>query len=134
MAEAGIESSVGSFGDSVDNALADIIIGRFKTEVLRHDGPWRGVADVEYATLAWISGFNTVRLLEPLRYLPPAEYEQQSHQAQLAQIGAMGLNEPSLRESRCGSPDTGQDASPTSKPYRAAYLRDDHSGHSRPVR
>ena len=92
LAEAGIEPSVGSRGDSYDNALAETIIGLFKTEVIRHDGPWRGVDDVEYATLEWVSWFNSARLLEPLGYSPPAEYEEQFHQSQLAQIGAGGLN------------------------------------------
>lgn len=92
LAEAGIEPSVGSRGDSYDNAMAESLIGLFKTEVIRHDGPWRGVDDVEYATLEWVSWFNTQRLLEPLGYLPPAEYEQQFHQSQLAQLGVVGLN------------------------------------------
>jgi len=77
LAEAGIEPSVGSRGDSYDNALAETIIGLFKTEVIRHAGPWRGLDDVEYATLDWVSWFNTERLLEPLGYVPPAEFEAQ---------------------------------------------------------
>jgi putative transposase len=81
LAEAGIESSVGSRGDSYDNALAESVIGLFKTEVIRHAGPWRGRDDVEYATLEWVAWFNTQRLLEPLGYLPPAEYEEQYHRA-----------------------------------------------------
>ena len=103
LAEAGIEPSVGSRGDSYDNAMAETVIGLFKTEVIHKDGPWRGVDDVEYATLEWVSWFNTARLLEPLGYLPPAEYEEQFHQSQLAQIGAGGLNEPSLRKTRSDS-------------------------------
>lgn len=79
LAEAGIEASVGSRGDSYDNALAETIIGLFKTEVIYHDGPWRGLEHVEYATLEWISWYNTQRLMEPLGYLPPAEYEAQYH-------------------------------------------------------
>ena len=74
---AGIEASVGSRGDAYDNALAESVIGLFKTEVIRHAGPWRSLDDVEYATLAWVAWFNTCRLLEPLGYLPPAEYELQ---------------------------------------------------------
>ncbi len=77
LADAGIEPSVGSRGDSYDNALAETIIGLFKTEVIHRDGPWRGPDDVEMATLEWVSWFNTIRLLEPLGYLPPAEFEAQ---------------------------------------------------------
>ena len=81
LAEAGIEPSVGSRGDSYDNALAETVIGLFKTELIRQAGPWRGLDDVEYATLEWVAWFNTQRLLEPLGYLPPAEYEEQYHRA-----------------------------------------------------
>jgi len=79
LAQAGIEASVGSRGDSYDNALAETIIGLFKTEVIHHAGPWRGLEHVEYATLEWVSWYNTQRLMEPLGYLPPAEYEAQYH-------------------------------------------------------
>ena len=75
LAGAGIEPSVGSKGDSYDNALAESVIGLFKTEVIRLQGPWRGLEDVEVATLEWVWWFNERRLLEPLGYLPPAEYE-----------------------------------------------------------
>lgn len=75
LAEAGIEPSVGSKGDSYDNALAESVIGLFKTEVIRKDGPWRGLDEVEYARLEWVAWFNTQRLLEPLGYVPPAEFE-----------------------------------------------------------
>jgi len=85
LAEAGIEPSVGSRGDSYDNALAESVIGLFKTELIRQAGPWRGLDDVEYATLEWVAWFNTQRLLEPLGYLPPAEYEEQYHRASAAQ-------------------------------------------------
>lgn len=77
LAEAGIEASVGRRGDSYDNALAESVIGLFKTEVIRQQGPWRGLEHVEYATLDWVHWFNTARLLEPLGYLPPAEFEAQ---------------------------------------------------------
>jgi len=86
LAEAGIEPSVGSRGDSYDNALAESVIGLFKTEVIRRDGPWRSLDDVEYATLEWVAWFNTQRLLEPLGYLPPAEYEEQFHRTQIAPV------------------------------------------------
>ncbi|WP_409945781.1 IS3 family transposase [Rubrivirga sp. S365] len=75
LSEAGIEPSVGSKGDSYDNALAETVIGLFKTEEIHRNGPWRGLEDVELATLEWVWWFNERRLLEPLGYLPPAEYE-----------------------------------------------------------
>lgn len=77
LLEAGIEPSVGSRGDSYDNALAETVIGLFKTEVIHHRGPWRSFDDVEFATLEWVWWFNHQRLLEPLGYLPPAEFEAQ---------------------------------------------------------
>ncbi len=76
LAEAGIEPSVGSKGDSYDNALAESVIGLFKTEVIRLRGPWRNVEDVEFATLEWVWWFNYHRLLEPIGHVPPAEYEE----------------------------------------------------------
>lgn len=91
LAEAGIEPSVGSRGDSYDNALAESVIGLFKTELIRQTGPWRGLDDVEYATLEWVAWFNTQRLLEPLGYLPPAEYEEQYHRASAAQAPEVAL-------------------------------------------
>ena len=69
-------SSVGSVGDSYDNALAETIIGLFKTEVIRRRGPWRTIDAVEYATLEWVDWFNHRRLLEPIGNIPPAELEQ----------------------------------------------------------
>jgi putative transposase len=75
LADAGIAPSVGSRGDSYDNAPAETIIGLFKTEVIRLKGPWRHLEAVEFATLDWVDWFNTRRLLEPIGYVPPAEYE-----------------------------------------------------------
>ena len=75
LADAGIEPSVGSRGDSYDNALAESVIGLFKTEVIRRLGPWRHLEAVEFATLDWVDWFNTRRLLEPIGDVPPAEYE-----------------------------------------------------------
>jgi putative transposase len=75
LAEAGIEPSVGSVGDSYDNALAETIIGLFKTEVIHRRGPWRSFEAVEFATLEWVDWFNTRRLLEPIGNIPPAEAE-----------------------------------------------------------
>jgi transposase InsO family protein len=79
LAEAGIEPSVGSVGDSYDNALAETINGLFKTEVIRRRGPWRSVEAVELATLAWVDWFNHRRLLEPIGHVPPAEAEARYH-------------------------------------------------------
>lgn len=81
LGEAGIEPSVGSVGDSYDNALAESVIGLFKTEVIRKDGPWRGLDDVEMATLTWVHWFNHTRLLQPIGDIPPAEYEQAHYAA-----------------------------------------------------
>jgi transposase InsO family protein len=75
LAEAGIEPSVGSVGDSYDNALAETIIGLYKTEVIRRSGPWRNIEEVEFATLEWVDWFNNRRLLEPIGNIPPAEFE-----------------------------------------------------------
>lgn len=85
LAEAGIEPSVGSRGDSYDNALAETVIGLFKTEVIRQRGPWRGLEDVEFATLEWVWWFNHHRLLESIGYVPPAEYEEAFYRRQEAQ-------------------------------------------------
>jgi putative transposase len=75
LADAGIEPSIGSRGDAYDNALAESVIGLFKTEVIRLKGPWRHLEAVEFATLDWVDWFNHRRLLEPLGDMPPAEYE-----------------------------------------------------------
>jgi putative transposase len=75
LVEAGIDPSVGSRGDSYDNALAESIIGLFKTEVIQRRGPWRHLEAVEFATLDWVDWFNHRRLPEPIGYVPPAEYE-----------------------------------------------------------
>ena len=79
LAEAGVEPSVGSKGDSYDNALAESIIGLFKSEVIHRRRPWRQLDDVEYATLVWVDWFNHRRLLEPIGYVPPAEFESMYH-------------------------------------------------------
>jgi putative transposase len=75
LAEAGAVTSVGSRGDSFDNALAETIIGLYKTELIRRRGPWKGLDQVEYATLEWVDWFNHRRLLEPIGHVPPAEFE-----------------------------------------------------------
>ena len=82
LAQAGIAASVGSRGDSYDNALAETIIGLYKAEVIHHLGPWRGTTDVEIATLEWTHWFNNERLLEPIGDIPPAEFEQMYYQQQ----------------------------------------------------
>jgi transposase InsO family protein len=76
LAEAGIEPSVGSVGDSYDNALAESVIGLYKAEVIHRRGPWRHGEAVEFATLEWVDWFNNRRLLEPIGNIPPAEYEE----------------------------------------------------------
>ena len=75
LAEAGVEPSVGSVGDSYDNALAETINGLYKTEVIRKRGPWRSFEAVEFATLEWVDWFNNRRLLETIGNVPPAEAE-----------------------------------------------------------
>ena len=92
LAEAGIEPSVGSIGDSYDNALAESVIGLFKTEVIRREGPWRGVDQVEFATLDWVCWYNQRRLLEPIGYLPPTEFEEMYYRNQTAPAVAAGVN------------------------------------------
>lgn len=76
LAEAGIEPSVGSVGDSYDNALAETINGLYKAEVIHRRGPWRSFEAVEFATLTWVDWFNKRRLLEPIGNIPPAEAEE----------------------------------------------------------
>lgn len=88
LAAAGLERSVGSVGDSYDNALAETINGLYKTEVIRRSGPWRNADDVEYATLVWVDWFNNRRLLEPLGYVPPAEFEAAYYQQQTQAMAA----------------------------------------------
>jgi putative transposase len=76
LAEAGIDPSVGSIGDALDNALAETVIGLFKTELIKPNRPWRTAEDVEVATLSWVHWFNNTRLLEFNGDLPPIELEQ----------------------------------------------------------
>lgn len=88
LADAGVEASVGSRGDSYDNAMAESIIGLFKSEIIHRQGPWRNLDQVEYAVLEWVDWFNHRRLLEPLDYIPPMEYEANYYRAQAAQVTA----------------------------------------------
>jgi putative transposase len=87
LAEAGIEPSVGSTGDSYDNALAETINGLYKAEIIHRRGPWKTREAVELATLEWVSWFNHHRLLEPIGYIPPAEAEA-NYWRQQAQVSA----------------------------------------------
>ena len=96
LAEAGIEPSVGTVGDSYDNSLAETVIGLFKTEVIRMRGPWKGLDDVEYATLEWVDWFNTTRLLGPIGDIPPAEHEATNYRQQSPATEA-GLTPTRLR-------------------------------------
>ena len=76
LAETGAVNSVGSKGDSYDNALAETMIGLYKAELVRNRGPWRGLDDLEYATLEWVDWFNHRRLFEAHGQIPPAEFEE----------------------------------------------------------
>jgi len=101
LADADIAPSVGSRGDSYDNAMAESIIGLFKTEVIHLKGPWRHLEAVEFATLTWVDWFNTRRLLEPIGYVPPAEYEA----AYYAELDAASTSEPGSRRGARRHPD-----------------------------
>jgi putative transposase len=96
LAETGAVTSVGSRGDSYDNALAETIIGLYKTELVRRRGPWKGIDDLEYATLEWVDWFNHRRLLEPIGYVPPAEFEAAFQREEDPSYPAR-LKKPSLR-------------------------------------
>ena len=88
MAEAAIEPSVGSRGDSYDNVLAETINGLYKAEVIHRRGPWKSRESVEMATLEWVAWYNHKRLMQPLGYIPPAEAEANYHR-QLASPAAL---------------------------------------------
>ena len=97
LADAGIAPSVGSRGDAYDNALAESVMALYKTEVIRRQGPWRSLEAVEFATLAWVDWFNLRRLLEPIGYVPPAEYEARYYQqVRRDAVVANGLHEGAL--------------------------------------
>jgi putative transposase len=96
LAEAGAVTSVGSRGDSFDNALAETIIGLYKTELIRQRGPWKGLDEVEYATLEWVDWFNHRRLLEPIGHVPPAEFEA-AFRREEDPSDPVRLKQPSLR-------------------------------------
>jgi putative transposase len=92
LAEMGIEPSVGSVGDSYDNALAETIHGLYKAEVIHPNSPWRTLEEVEFATLEWVDWFNKRRLLEPIGYVPPAEFEAMYDQQQAGATTEVVLN------------------------------------------
>jgi putative transposase len=92
LANAGVERSIGSVGDSYDNALAESVIGLYKTELFRKRGPWRGVDDVEIATLEYVDWFDNRRLLEPIGYIPPVEFEQAYYRRQDSAVIGAALN------------------------------------------
>ena len=89
LAEAGIEPSVGSRGDSYDNALAETINGLYKTELIRRRAPWKTKESVELATLQWVHWFNNIRLMESLGYIPPAEAESNFYRQSQRQVEQM---------------------------------------------
>jgi hypothetical protein len=103
LLEAGIEPSVGSVGDSYDNALAETIIGLFKTEVIRRRRPWRSLEAVEYATLDWVDWYNHRRLLEPIGNMPPAEAEARYYAQLETPAMAACLKLTGLRQTQGGS-------------------------------
>ena len=80
MADAGLEPSVGTVGDSYDNARAETMIGLFKAEMIHRLGPWKPADAVEWETLKWVDWFNNRRLLEPIGYITPQEAEKKFYQ------------------------------------------------------
>jgi transposase InsO family protein len=102
LEEASIEPSVGGRGDSYDNAMAESVIGLYKTEVIRHEGPWRGLDEVEHATLEWVDWFNHQRLPEPIGYVPPAKFEKEYYRNAASEKDRV-LRQTSLQEARGGS-------------------------------
>lgn len=97
LAESGIQASVGTTGDSYDNAMAESIIGLFKTEVIRRRGPWRNLEMVEFATMEWVDWFNNRRLLEPIGNIPPAELEEMYYRSLENPVVVTGLKQTSLQ-------------------------------------
>ena len=91
LAEAGVEPSVGSIGDSYDNALAETVNGLFKTEIIYPNGPWRNLEEVEFATLEWVDWFNNRRLLGPIGDIPPVEFEQMYYERSEVPATGVGL-------------------------------------------
>ena len=92
LAEAGVDTSVGSVGDSYDNAMAETMIGLYKTEEIWKNGPWKSIEDVEFATASWVEWFNNRRLLGPIGHVPPVEYEAEYYQSQEAGVVGARVN------------------------------------------
>lgn len=92
LVEEGIDPSVGSVGDAYDNALAETIIGLYKTEVIDRRGPWRSFEAVEVATLEWVEWYNNRRLMGPLGYVSPVQFEEAFYQSQNEQVAVAGVN------------------------------------------
>jgi putative transposase len=95
LVDVGALASIGTVGDSYDNAMAESVIGLYKTECVRHEGPWRGVDDLELATLNWVWWFNEVRLHGEIGYVPPVEFEN-NYYRQMNTQPQPRLGEPSL--------------------------------------
>jgi putative transposase len=95
LLEAGAVASIGTVADSYDNALAESVVGLYKTECVRHEGPWRGVDDLELATMSWVAWFNTHRLHGEIGHVPPIEYEH-AYYCQINTQPQPRLGEPSL--------------------------------------
>jgi len=91
LIEAGIDPSVGSKGDSYDNALAETINGLYKAEVIHKDGPWRSIEQVELATLDWVDWYNNKRIMEPLGYISPQEFEMMYYEQEISLAVTAGL-------------------------------------------
>lgn len=92
LIEAGLDPSVGSVGDSYDNALMESLIGLFKAELIHQRGPWRSLEAVQMATLGWVCWYNNTRLLGPIGHVPPAEFEERYHRDQQSLAMVVGLN------------------------------------------
>ena len=88
LVEAGIDASVGNVGDSYDNAMAESIIGLFKTEVIKHKAPWKTAQSVEWETLKWVHWYNQKRIMQPLGYITPNEMEESYYE---------NLNQPAIK-------------------------------------
>jgi putative transposase len=86
-------TSVGSKGDSYDNAMAESVMGLYKTELVRRNGPWRGLDDLEFATLEWVDWFNNRRLHGAIGYVPPAEYEANCYSSRIPDMAGTQPNE-----------------------------------------
>ena len=97
LAASGVQASVGTTGDSYDNAMAESMIGLYKTELIRRRGPWRNLEMVEFGTLEWVDWFNNRRLLEPIGNIPPVEFEQMYYRSLENPATVAGLKQTSLQ-------------------------------------